>query len=221
MSETVTLTASDGHKLQAYRAGPSGKPKAALVIIQEIFGVNSHMRGVADGFARDGYATITPALFDRVKPGIELGYAEADIAAGREIRGKLSWDQVLADVAAAKAAVAGQGKIGIIGYCFGGSVAWLGATRGGFDAAVGYYGGQVSQFAEEKPACPVQLHFGETDHGIPLTDVDKVRKAQPQVEINLYPAGHGFNCEQRGSYHAESAKIARDRTVAFLAKHLA
>jgi carboxymethylenebutenolidase len=221
MGTTIALTAADGHSLAAYRAEPTGKAKAGLVVIQEIFGVNQHMRRVADGFAAAGYLCIAPALFDRTQRGVDLGYDKDAIAAGREIRGKVTWDQVMLDCAAAERAAAAAGKVGAVGYCWGGSVAWLCATRLKVAAAVGYYGGQIVPFAQEKPNCPVQLHFGERDQGIPLTDVEKIRRAQPGIEINIYPADHGFNCDERASYHAESARIARARTLAFFAGHLA
>ncbi|MBI3710406.1 MAG: dienelactone hydrolase family protein [Proteobacteria bacterium] len=222
MGQTLKLTAADGHSLGAYRADPAGKPKGALVVIQEIFGVNHHMRGMCDGFAKDGYACIAPALFDRVKPGIELGYAQPDIESGRDIRGKVTWEQVIADVRAALGAVKGNGKIGIIGYCWGGSVAWRGATQiDGFSAAVGYYGGPITPFLAEKPKCPVMLHFGDKDQSIPMTDVEKIRAAKhANVQIFVYSAGHGFNCDERGSYDAASTKIARERTLGFFRKNI-
>ncbi|MBM3600968.1 MAG: dienelactone hydrolase family protein [Alphaproteobacteria bacterium] len=221
MGATISLTAADGHSLSAYRADPTGKVKAGLVVIQEIFGVNPHMRRVADGFAAAGYLCIAPALFDRVERHVELGYDKAAIETGRAIRGKVVWDQVMLDVAAAQRAAAAAGKVGSVGYCWGGSVCWLAATRLRVAGAVCYYGGQIAPFATETPSCPVQMHFGEKDQGIPLSDVDAIRRAQPGIEINLYPADHGFNCDERGSYHADSARLARERTLAFFARHLA
>jgi carboxymethylenebutenolidase len=227
MGQLIDLTAADGHKLKAYRADPAGAPKGGLVIIQEIFGVNSHMRGVADGYAKDGYAVVAPALFDRVQRDVELGYEPDDIAKGREIRMKITYDQVMADVRAAMAALTGKGKLGIIGYCWGGSVAWVAATKiDGFAAAIGYYGGDVAKFASDQAKCPVQLHFGDKDTGIPMSDVEKVQAAQKdniakgKVEVHIYPAGHGFNCEQRGSYDKPSADTARERSLAFFKKYL-
>lgn len=222
MGQTINLTAKDGHKLSAYEAKPAGKARGGLVMIQEIFGVNQHMRKVSDGYAAEGYHVVAPAMFDRVGKDIQLGYSEPDIAKGREIRGKINWDQILADVAAAKDALRGSGKTGIIGYCFGGTVAWLGATRfNDFSASVCFYGGQIAQFAEEKPNCPVQMHFGETDHAIPLSDVGKIRAAQgAKVEIQVYPAGHGFNCDERGSWHEPSAALAKQRALEFFKRNL-
>ena len=220
MGESIKLTASDGHGFDAYRADPQGTARGGLVVIQEIFGVNAHMRAVTDGFAAEGYAAVAPALFDRLERGVDLGYDEAGMTHGRAVRADLKWEDVVLDVAAAADVVRPAGKIAVVGYCWGGSVAWLAACRLAVDCAVGYYGGHVVDFKDEKPGCPVMLHFGETDAGIPLSDVDAIRASQPDVPIHLYPAGHGFNCDARGSYHAESAKLARDRTVAFFAEHM-
>jgi len=221
MGETVKLTAQDGHKLDAYVARPAGQPpvdqpRAGLVIVQEIFGVNVHIRSVADGYAAAGYLAVAPALFDRVAPGTELGYSGDDVTEGRGIRGKITWSEALSDIRAAMDFAAAAGKIGVVGYCWGGSIAWLAATRLKPAAAACYYGGNIYEFREEQPACPVICHFGETDAQIPLDQVKAVGKAHPKVDIFTYPAGHGFNCEMRGSYHAESAKLARERTLAFL-----
>lgn len=222
MTSTITLTAADGHALSAYRAEPPGAPRGGIVVVQEIFGVNDHIRKVADGFAGAGYSVVAPALFDRVQRGVELGYGEADIAAGRAIRARIAPDDALKDVAAARDALKGAGRTGIVGYCWGGFIAYIAATRlDGLSAAVSYYGGGIGAVAGETPRCPVLMHFGETDHAIPLAEVDKVRQAQgAKVEIQIYPAGHGFNCDQRGSYDAASAKTALARTLAFFARHL-
>lgn len=220
MGQTLTLSASDGHSFNAYLATPAGRPRAGLVVIQEIFGVNSHIRAVTDGFAKDGYLAIAPALFDRVQAKVELGYDAPDIAAGREIRAKVSWDDALKDIAAAAARVRTAGKVGCVGYCWGGSLAWLAATRLDFAAAVGYYGGQVYDFRDEKPRCPIILHFGERDHGIPMEKVDAVKKAQPAMPVYVYPAGHGFSCDHRADFNAAAATLARQRTIEFLAKTL-
>ena len=216
----MELTAADGHRLQAYESVPSGAARGGVVVVQEIFGVNDHIRRVADGYAADGYRVIAPALFDRVRPGIELGYTDADIAEGRKIRGQLSFDQALADVEAARKAL-GDRNIGIVGYCWGGTVTWLAAARiAGFAAAASYYGGGIGQFAAEHPRCPTQCHFGEKDHAIPMSEVAAVRAANPGVEVYTYPAGHGFNCDARARFDAAAAKLARDRTLAFFRKHL-
>lgn len=218
MGSTIELAARDGHRFSAYRALPAGggTTKGGIVVIQEIFGVNGHMRRVTDGFAAQGYAAIAPALFDRLRPGIELGYDDGGVAEGRELRSEVGWDGPLADVQAAIDAAAAYGKVGVVGYCWGGSLAFLAATRlTGLACAVGYYGGQIAQYAEERTRVPVILHFGEKDHGIPMSDVDKVRAAHPDMSIFLYPAGHGFNCDERGSYDAASAALALERTLLF------
>ena len=220
MGTTVQLTAADGHVLAAYRAGPEGAARG-LVVIQEIFGVNHHIRTVCDRFAAQGYAVIAPALFDRVAPGTELTYEPDGVAKGRELRGRIADEATMHDVAAAAAALGGVPH-GIVGYCWGGTVAWWGATRAqGFRAAVGWYGGGIAATRMETPACPVQLHFGEKDAGIPLTDVDAVREAQPGVEVFVYPgAQHGFGCDERGSFDPEAAALAQERTLAFLGRHV-
>ena len=221
MERMIGLTAADGHRLQAYEAAPAGTARGGVVVVQEIFGVNDHIRRVADGYAADGYRVIAPALFDRVRPGIELGYTDADIAEGRKIRGQLTFEQALADVEAARKAL-GDGNVGIVGYCWGGTVTWLAAARlSGFAAAASYYGGGIGQFAPEHPRCPTQCHFGEKDHAIPLTEVAAVRDANPAVEVYTYPAGHGFNCDERSSYSAKDAHLALERSIEFLNEQLA
>lgn len=221
MGSMIQLTASDGHKFGAYKAEPSGKAKGGIVLIQEIFGANKHIRALADGYAKDGYLVIAPALFDRVSPDMQLGYGPEDQEKGKATRGQLKWDAVLADTQAAYEAAKSAGKVAIIGYCFGGSVAWLGATRLNFDASVCYYGGNVADFAEEKPKCPTICHNGTEDKGIPMEKVEKIKAARPEVTVYTYEgAGHGFNCDERGSWHEPSAKLARQRTIDFLAKHI-
>ena len=217
----VTLTAADGHQFAAYIAGPADATRA-LVVVQEIFGVNRHMRRVADAFAAEGYAVILPALFDRTERGVELGYDAADVARGRDLRGTIDAGKTLLDVLAAAAALPLGAKRGIIGYCWGGTVAWHGATRSAaFAASVGWYGGGIVAAKGELPGCPTQLHFGETDASIPLADVEAIRAARPETEIFIYQgAGHGFGCEERGSYVAADAATAQARSLAFLAKHL-
>ena len=197
MGQTITLAAKDGHKLAAYRADPAGKPRGALVVVQEIFGVNHHMRHVTDDFAKQGYVALSPALFDRVEKGIELGYDPKSIEAGRDIRAKVPLDGTLADLQAAIDAVKSAGKVGIVGYCWGGGLAFLAATRlSGVAAAVGYYGGLVAAHAQEKPRVPVMLHFGDSDQSIPMSDVEKVKQARPDVTTYVYKAGHGFSCDE-------------------------
>jgi carboxymethylenebutenolidase len=221
MGQTIELTAGDGHRLHAYEASPAGRARGAVVVVQEIFGVNAHIRSVADAYAASGYRALAPALFDRVRPNVELGYADADIAEGRTIRGRVSFEQALADVDAARAALAASAKVGIVGYCWGGTVTWLAAARlDGFAAASSYYGGGIGQFASEHPRCPTQCHFGEKDHAIPQSEVDAVRRANPDVPIYMYPAGHGFSCDARASYDADSAALARRRTLEWFAKYV-
>src|SRR5690606_4952356 len=221
MGEIIQLAAADGHNFDVYQARPEGRPRGALLVIQEIFGVNSHMRSVADGFAADGYFVLAPALFDRAKRGFEVGYSPEDIQKGRDVRAKVTWEAAVSDMEATVDALKEHGKVGAVGYCWGGSLAWLAATRiDGLAASVGYYGGQVAGFKDEQPRCPVMLHFGDSDKSIPLTDVDAVRKAHPEVEVHVYPAGHGFNCDQRADFSAADSKVARERTLAFFAKHV-
>jgi carboxymethylenebutenolidase len=221
MGKTVELAAADGHKFAVYRADPAGKPRGAIVVVQEIFGVNGHMRRVTDGFAAAGYLALSPALFDRTKRGVELGYDPAAIAAGRELRGAVGDDGPLADVQATIDLAASGGKVAVIGYCWGGTLAYLAATRlKGLSCTVGYYGGGIAAAAGEKTRVPVMLHFGDSDQSIPLSDVDKVRAAHPEITTYVYKAGHGFNCDERGSYDAASAKTALDRTLAFLKDHI-
>jgi carboxymethylenebutenolidase len=222
MGKTVELTAAAGHKFAAYRADPSGSPRGAIVVVQEIFGVNGHMRRVTDGFAAAGYLALSPALFDRTKRGVELGYDQGAIAAGRELRGVVGDDGPLADIQATIDLAAGSGKVAVIGYCWGGTLAYLAATRlTGLACAVGYYGSGIAAAANERTRVPVMLHFGDSDQSIPLSDVDKVRIAHPEITIHVYKAGHGFNCDERASYDATSAELARERTLAFLKEHVA
>lgn len=221
LGTTIRLTAADGHSFSAYLVEPvpmpSG-PKGAIVIVQEIFGVNGHIRTVCEDYAREGYRTLAPALFDRAAPGVELGYQPEDIQQGRALRGKVPDDKAVMDIAAAIAHLGG--KAGVVGYCWGGTIAWLAATRLKPAAAVCYYGGGIAAAAAERPGCPVIMHFGEQDKGIPMTDVEKVRKAHPDMSVFTYPAGHGFNCTERGDFDAESAALAQARSLNFLEKYL-
>ena len=215
MGTTITLKAQDGHQFSAYKAGPADA-RAGIVVIQEIFGVNHHIRAMADRLAAEGFLVIAPALFDRAERNVELGYTGDDVSAGRTLRGKVPDAGAMMDVEAAAAALGGI-PAGIVGYCYGGTIAWWGATRTtAFKAASGWYGGGVAATATETPACPVQLHFGEKDTGIPMADVEKIRAAQPDVEIFVYAgAQHGFGCDERASFSAPDAALAQARTVAF------
>ncbi len=221
MGSNIELVAADGHSLSAYRADPEGDvPRGGIVVIQEVFGVNRHIRSVCEGFATAGYAVVAPALFDRLERGVELDYDEASLARGRELRTALGWERPVMDVAAAVSILAPVGKVGTVGYCWGASVTWLSATRLDVACAVCYYGAQIVDFCEEQPRCPVLLHFGEHDPLIPLENVERIRQAHPMLPLHLYPAAHGFNCDARGDFHAESAQLARKRTLAFFAQHI-
>jgi carboxymethylenebutenolidase len=222
MGQTKQLRAIDGFALGAYEAMPSSKPRGGIVVIQEIFGVNSHIRNVADGYAAAGYAAIAPQIFDRVERNVELGYEPKDMTRGVEIaRGKLKMEQTLQDLQAAIDDAKRFGKVGVVGYCFGGLMAWLAACElNGMSAVVSYYGGGVASQLDRKPRCPVMMHFGEKDAHIPLSDVDKVRKAHPGVTVNVYAADHGFNCDHRASYDAAAANLALSRSLEFFSKNV-
>jgi carboxymethylenebutenolidase len=220
MSEVVKLHASDGHELDAYVATPTGKPWGALVVVQEIFGVNQHMRSVADRFSQEGFYAVAPALFDRVESNVEL--TDDGMQKGMALAQKININDAVKDVDAALQYAAKQaGKpAGVVGYCYGGTLAWLSATRLSPAAAVGYYGGRIARFAQETPRAPVLLHFGRLDSHIPQADVEKVHAAHPEVEICWYDAGHAFNNDTRASYNADAAKEAMARTLAFFNRHL-
>jgi carboxymethylenebutenolidase len=222
MSKAVKLQASDGHELDAYVAQPEGKPRAGLVVVQEIFGVNAHIRSVADRFAREGFLAVAPAIFDRVERNVDLGYDGESAKKGIAMVQKIGIDNSVKDVdAALQYAAKETGKpAGVVGYCYGGTLAWLSATRLAPGATVGYYAGGIGNFAQENPRAPVMLHFGKKDDHIPQADVAKVQAAHPEVEIYWYDAGHGFNCDMRGSYDEKASKEATVRTLAFFNKHL-
>ena len=228
MGTTIELKAADGTLVPAYEARPAGTPKGAVVVIQEIFGVNSHVRAVADGYAAEGYLAVAPAMFHRVKPAVELGYAEADMGEGFDYKTAaeaLPAPGVMQDIQAAidHAAKASGGKVGVVGYCWGGLLTWRAAcTLKGLSAAVPYYGGGVTSEAEtaRQPTVPVMAHFAEQDTWIPLDTVQAFKKAHPEAQVFTYAAHHGFNCDQRGSWHAPSAQLARERSLAFFKQHL-
>lgn len=226
MGKMIELTAADGHKLAAYRADPSGanagKPRGAIVVIQEIFGVNSHIKSVADGYAADGYLVIAPAMFDRVQKGYDTGYSPDEIQAGIKVMQALDWANTMKDVDAAIAAAKSAGKVGIVGYCWGGTVSWLAAARSaGLACAVPYYGGSMPSFIGEQPKVPVMCHFGEQDQSPTLAQAKEIVARHPEITAFFYPgAGHGFNCDQRGSYNAAASKLARERTLEFFRKHI-
>ena len=228
MGQFIELQSADGSAIPAYVAEPAGKPKGAVVVVPEIFGVNSHIRSVADGYAVDGYFAIAPSTFHRVKAGVELGYTEADMNAGFALKGAveaLPQPGVMPDIQAAidHAAKASGGKVGIVGYCWGGLLTWRAAcTLSGLAAAVPYYGGGMTAGDEpaRHPKVPVMVHFGDQDHWIPLDTIEAFKKAQPGVQVHVYAANHGFNCDQRGSYNEAAAKLARKRTLEFFAQHV-
>lgn len=226
MGQFIELKAADGQSIPAYVAQPSGPARGGIVVIQEIFGVNSHIRSVADGYAADGYLAVAPAIFHRVKPNVELGYEQDDMSAGMALKTAteaLPSPGVMQDIQAAIKHASQAGKVGIVGFCYGGLLTWRSACAlDGLSAAVPYYGGGVTTPDEiaRKPKCPVLAHFGEQDHWIPLDSVEAFKKAHPEVEVHVYAANHGFNCDQRGSWNAEAAKLARERTLAFFRKHV-
>jgi carboxymethylenebutenolidase len=223
MGRRLTLTASDGHSLAAYRCDPEGRPRGGIVVIQEIFGVNLHIREVTERFARDGFLAIAPALFDRSSaPGIELGYTAEDIARGRRIRDEFAWDDTVRDIEAAVLVLRAEGlKVATVGYCWGGSISFLSAVRLPLDAAVVYYGGQIKPYIQEKERCPLLMHFGRRDAAIPLADVEAIQKAHPKAVVHLYDADHGFNCDRRAQFDPAASALARERTLAFLGERLA
>ena len=226
MGQFIDLAAKDDFTFPAYVAEPAGTPRGAVVVVQEIFGVNSHIRAVADGYAAEGYLAVAPSTFHRVKPGVELGYTDEDMKAGFALKtavDELPAPGVLQDLQAAIEYAGRAGKVGIVGYCWGGLLTWRAASElSGLSAAVPYYGGGMTTPEESarQPRVPVLAHFGERDHWIPLETVEAFRAAHPEVEVHVYAADHGFNCDQRGSHDAAAAQLARERTLAFFAQHL-
>jgi carboxymethylenebutenolidase len=227
MGAFTDLKAADGQSFPAYVAQPQGKPAGAVVVLQEIFGVNSHIRSVADGYAAQGYLAVAPSTFHRAKQNVELGYTQDDMSAGFALKQaieSLPEPGVMQDIQAAIDHAKQAGKVGIVGYCWGGLLTWRSACMlDGLAAAVAYYGGGVTTPDEiaRKPKCPTMAHFGDQDHWIPLDSVEAFKKAHPEVEVHVYHANHGFNCDQRGSYDATAAQLARERSLAFFKKHLA
>jgi carboxymethylenebutenolidase len=222
LGQKVTLTASDGFKLGAYRADPAGAPKGGMVVIQEIFGVNKNIRGKCDEYAAKGYVAIAPSLFDRTQKDFESGYTPDEVAAARKFIEKPDMEAMLRDTQAAIDAVKSAGPTGIVGFCLGGSIAFLSAVKlNGLKAAVGYYGGMIAKNAEQKPKIPVMLHFGATDPSIPLADVEIVKQKRPEVETYIYEgAGHAFTNTDRPNFHPPSAETANRRTDEFFEKNL-
>ena len=226
MGNFIDLKAADGFVFPAYVAQPAGKARAAVVVLQEIFGVNSHIRSVADGYAAQGYLAVAPSTFHRVKPGVDIGYTPEDMNAGFALKTSveaLPAPGVLQDIRAAIDHAASAGKVGIVGFCWGGLLTWRSACLlDGLSAAVPYYGGGMTTPDEvaRKPKVPVMVHFGDQDHWISMESVEAFKAAHPEVEVHVYHANHGFNCDQRASFDEPSAKLARERTLAFIAKHV-
>jgi carboxymethylenebutenolidase len=209
MGEMITLTAADGHEFDAYKATPAGTPKGGICVIQEIFGANAHIKEVADGYAADGYLAIAPALYDRAESGVDLGYTAEDMQAGRDFRAT-----VVKELQSA-------GKVGTVGYCWGGTLSYLAATRvDGVAGSVVYYGGQIIPYKDESAKAPLLMHFGEMDAGIPMDDIDTIKAAHPQADVHIYNADHGFNCDHRSQYDEESCKLARQRSLAFFGQNV-
>ncbi|WP_213764921.1 dienelactone hydrolase family protein [Caballeronia sp. dw_19] len=226
MSKQIHLQADDGHAFQAWCAAPDSPPRGAVVIVQEVFGVNQHIRQVCERFAGEGYLAVAPALYDRVERDCELPYGPEGVARGIAIRKQISDALALRDLAAAIAYVGEQrgvaeSGVGVIGFCWGGTLAWLAATRlAGIDAAVCYYGTGIAGYVSEQPGVPVMLHFGEQDKNIPAADVELIESRHPDLEVFRYPAGHGFNCDDRPAYDAASASQAMARTLRLLSETL-
>jgi carboxymethylenebutenolidase len=222
MGQNIELKTKDGQTISAYKAEPDGKPRGGIVVIQEIWGVNSHIRDVADRYAKEGYLAIAPAIFDRIERGVKMDqYTQETMQKGFGYMQKVDQDKALLDISAAVAEASKAGKVGVVGFCFGGRMAWLSAARvDGIAASVPYYGGGVPQLASEKPKVPVMLHFGEKDAHIPVASVEEFKKVHPTLPVHIYAADHGFNCDQRGSYDAAAAKLAQERTLEFFRKHV-
>jgi carboxymethylenebutenolidase len=217
----ITLTASDGHKLGAYRVDPAGTPKGGIVVIQEIFGVNHHIRSVADRFAALGYVAIAPALFDRIEVGFECGYSPEEVQGAMRFVANPPMQVWLLDVAAAREAIADVGKTAVVGFCLGGTLTYSAAANlPGFSAAAGYYGGHIVRMADQVPKVPTILHFGELDSHIPMSDVETIKSKQPSVGVYTYNADHGFQCDERDSFAPEAAQIAWGRTVRLIDSHM-
>lgn len=219
MAQTLSLQTQDGNRISAYLAEPGGTPKGGLVVVQEIFGVNPHIRSVADRYAAAGYLAIAPALFDPVEQGVELDYNQAGMQKGFDLVGKLGFERALAGVQAAAKEVSRAGRVGVVGYCWGGSVTYLAAIRLALPG-ISYYGGRNVQLVGEQAKAPLLFHYGLKDAHISEADREAVRKANPEAEFYVYDADHGFNCDARGSYDAAAAKLAMERSLAFLARHV-
>jgi carboxymethylenebutenolidase len=221
MGETIKLTAADGHTLSAYRAEPKGKPRGAIIVVPEIFGVNHHIKSVTDRFTADGYVAIAPALFDRIERNVDFPYTPDAIARGRAIKGQITREMAMADLEVTREAVAHAGKVGIVGYCWGGFITWLAsAYLPGIACAVPYYGGGMLEHQDVVPRVPVMGHFGEKDAILPVIGVRQLATRHPAHKFYIYNADHGFSCDERGSHDAAAASLARERTLSFFREHV-
>jgi len=218
MGKFINIRAKDGHEMAAWRADPAGQPRGRIVVIQEIFGVNGHIRDICDRFADQGYTSVAPALFDRQQRDFATGYSEDEVAMARRLMNGFDWTAGALDVEAARSLMSGDGPVAIVGFCLGGSIAWTTSAQSGYVASVCFYGGKILKSKDLRPKCPVQMHFGRADRGIPVNEVEEFAVSRPDIEVYLYDAGHGFNCDQRASYDAASAGAAMARTMEFLAK---
>ena len=225
LGSDIQLSASDGHTLGAYRADPAAPERACkggVVVLQEAFGVNPHIRGVCEAYAAAGYAAIAPALYDRQQRNASFGYDPEATRAALALRRKLDYAEALRDIAAAVAALRATGRVGVVGYCVGGSAAWLAASRLAVDAAACYYPSDIGKQRDERPRCPAIMHFAAHDHIVPMAQVEAFRAAHPAVPVHVYPAEHGFDCVLRPATHdAASAALALTRTLALFAAHVA
>jgi carboxymethylenebutenolidase len=220
MADYTTLMARDGHSFQAWLAGPTGPARGAVVVLQEIFGLNSHIRAVTDRFAAEGYLAIAPALFDRVRRDVQLGYSPDEVEEGRGYMRQLVQEKVSLDILASINVVKHAGQVAAVGYCWGGTQAYVAACDLPVSAAVAYYGSAIVNKLDHRPKVPVLYHFGARDKSIPPEAIEQIRSADGGGQIHVYPADHGFNCDQRGAYDAESAALAYTRTLQFLAEHV-
>ncbi len=221
MGQMTEAEMGDGVAIRVYPAEPQGTPRAGIVIMHEAFGMNDHIRSVSDRYAGEGYLALAPALYDRAEKGAEVpGYDDPDLERGRALRQAVEWDHAIADMGTVVGLAREAGPVGVVGFCWGGSLAWLAVTRCGADAAVSYYGGQIIQFVDERPGCPVMAHFAEHDIHVPPESAAKVAEHHPDIPVFMYDAKHGFNCDARADYDAASAAVAQARTLEFLATNL-
>jgi carboxymethylenebutenolidase len=222
MSRKIALAAADGHRLDVWRSDPTGKPKGGIVLLHAIYGLTGHMGDVCDMFARTGYAAIAPALYDRSGRNRVFGYDPEGQQAGRTAYQALTKDHILADIAACAVALRPTGKVAISGFCTGGTWAWIASAELDFDAQVNFYGSHVPARLEYSPACPTVMHYGDSDHVVPLPDIENIRAARPDVTIHVYPgAGHAFFNPEQASHDADAVALAFHRSVDFLDGHLA